>query len=143
MREFEQWLMEGSPDDIVVPNLDSAIQKYRSTMPKLYNIQKLYSDLRAQGIAYDIRMVDPMALKPGQLDFDLDKVRGMMDKMANLTLEAPLIISRDMHVVDGHHRWIAGANNNVPVMAHYVNMDFHDLIEFLNELQYPQNRHAE
>jgi hypothetical protein len=142
MRSFDQWLLEGSPDDIMIPNEDLAIRRNRANMPKLSDLAQFQTDLRTSGVGYDVRMVDPMKLKPGQRNFDMDKVREFQ-QTTNPTLDMPLIMSRDNYVVDGHHRWIAAANNNVPIMAHHVDMDFQDLIELLNTLQYPQNRHVE
>lgn len=138
MRAFDQWLFEGSPDDLIIPNQDQAAQKMRAEMPKLSDLATFVSDLAAHHIGYDVRMVDPSSLKPGQQDFDLDKVR-RFQTTTNPTLDLPLIISKDSFVVDGHHRWIAAANNNVPILAHHIDMDFYDLIDFLNKLQYPQN----
>jgi len=144
MRDFNQWLFEEYTVGIEIPNAHLAVSNRRADMPKLYDIAKFVADLGQNGIGMDVRMVDPKTLKPGQSveDIDMDKVSGMMEH-PNLTLDAPLYISKDLFVVDGHHRWVAAANNNVPILANHINMMFHDLIEFLNGLQYPLNKDVE
>ena len=139
MRPFSNWLNEASPDDIEIPNQDKAARMMRADMPKLSDLAVFVSDLAKNGIGTDVRMIDPKSLKPGQQDFNMDKVREFQ-KTTNPTLDLPIIISRDNYVVDGHHRWIAAVQNNVPILAHNVDMDFYDIIKLLNELQYPTNQ---
>lgn len=142
MHGFDQWLTEGAVSEIRVPNIEHAIQNYRSMMPKVRSFTVLQGHLAKAGVGLDARMIDPNRLKPGQMDFDFDKIRNFMNT-TNPTLNLPLLISKDEHVVDGHHRWIAAANNNVPVLAHCIDMVFHDLIDFLNKMQYPSNGDVE
>ena len=139
MRPFSNWLNEASPDDVEIPNRDKAARMMRADMPKLSDLAVFVSDLAKNGIGTDVRMIDPKSLKPGQQDFNMDKVREFQ-KTTNPTLDLPIVISRDDYVVDGHHRWIAAVQNNVPILAHNVDMDFYDIIKFLNELQYPTNQ---
>lgn len=141
MINFAKWLKE-NVDDIVIPNLELGLPRSRDDQPKLSDLMQFAADLAKAGIGIDTRMVPADDLKPSQKDFDLDKVRDMQ-QTTNPTLDAPLYISRDMFVVDGHHRWLAAANNNAPVLVNHIDSDFMALIEFLNGLQYPLNRDVE
>ena len=143
MQQFDQWLNEGFTVGIEVPNEHLAVWNRRADMPKLDNITKFVADLGQHGVGVDIRMVDPRTLIPGQKEFDFKKVREMMEGSVNPTLDAPLYISKDLFVIDGHHRWLAAANNNVPILAHHVDMVFEKLIDLLNTLEYPTNRSVE
>lgn len=138
MKHFSNWLNESSPDDIEIPNIDLAARMMRADMPRLSDLAVFIQDLAKNGTGTDARMIDPKSLKPGQQDFNMDKVREFQ-KTTNPTLDLPIVISRDNYVIDGHHRWIAAVQNNVPILVHNVDMDFYDLIKFLNGLQYPTN----
>lgn len=143
MKKFENWMFEGVDDDILIPNEEEALRRPRDLMPKIADLKKLLDDLGNNSVAYTLGMIDPQTLKPGQDGFDINKVRDIQAQ-SNPTLDQPLVISRDNYVVDGHHRWLAAANNSKsPIMATQVNMDFHDLIDFLNHLQYPTNQKVE
>lgn len=138
MRPFNRWLNEGLIEDIEVPNLERRGSFDRKDMPRISDFSVLMSDLATAGVGTHAAMIDPKTLIPGQQDFDLDKVRKFQGT-TNPTLDLPILISRDNYVVDGHHRWIAAVQNNVPILAHNIDMDFYDIIKFLNELQYPTN----
>jgi len=143
MKKFEEWIFEGTGEDIVVPNEELALHRPRELMPKIADMKSLVDDLGNNRIKYNVGMMDPQTLKPGQNGYDINKVLAIQ-KATNPTLDAPLIVSRDNYVVDGHHRWLAAANNSKsPIMVTQVDMDFHDLIEFLNHLQYPTNQKVE
>lgn len=142
MNEFNRWLHEGVPSDLEVPNYEERERHYRAAMPKI-DFDQLKNDLAEHQVGFTTQMVDPATLKPGQLNFDYEKVREIQDNGTHPTLSIPLIMSKDDVVVDGHHRWLAAHNNGVPVLGHRIDLDFHDIIEFLNLLQYPQNRHVE
>lgn len=142
MRSFRSWLNEASYDGVEVPNLEQAASMMRDDMPKISDLAALVQDFATNGTGVTASMTDPQTLRPGQKDFNMDKVRSLQ-RMTNPTLDLPIIISRDNYVVDGHHRWIAAVANNVPILAHQVDMDFYDIIKFLNGLQYPTNKSAE
>lgn len=140
MRTFQTWLREDV--EILVPNIEYALPRSREEQPKLTDLEQFARDLGKAGVGIDSRVVPADTLKPSQKDFDFDKIRDMQ-KTTNPTLDAPLYISKDMYVVDGHHRWIAAAANNTPVLVNHIGMDFESLIELLDSLQYPLNRDVE
>jgi len=76
---------------------------------------KFIAYLRAQGITVQRRRVNPASLKPTQTTGDVPVIRGIADalKSGKLADTKPITVSKDGHVLDGHHTWagrvLAGA----------------------------------
>lgn len=78
----------------------------RDNMPqiKAEDRSALVQFLRARGIDYVETEVLPGGLKPSQAEFSAEKV----DKArAHEGGDRALLVSEDMHLVDGHHQWLA------------------------------------
>lgn len=73
-----------------------------------------------------VERVSPLALKATQLDgFDIEKIK-QIQKIKKLD---PIIASsRDMHILDGHHRWAAAWNNMTDIDVYFVDAPIIELI---------------
>ena len=83
-------------------------------------------------------------LKKSQKELDTDKVKGIANRFSSPNTLKPLIISKDYHIVDGHHRWGAaiykwGDDVKIPIiMIHLPIMKaiklFKDVANSLDEV---------
>lgn len=79
-------------------------------------------------------------LKPSQSSMNIEKALGMAVAMINGNMptggDLGAFISNDMHIMDGHHRWIATTmvNPNAKVGGYVVNFPGSELIAVLNAL---------
>ena len=79
-------------------------------------------------------------LKPSQSSMNIDKALGMVLAMLGGKMgvggNLGAFISKDMHIMDGHHRWVATAmvDPSKPVGGYLVNFPGTDLIKILNAI---------
>jgi len=70
--------------------------------------------LRSRGIESRQEDVEPSTLKPSQAEYSPDKV----DTARNITGGTrAILISKDSHVLDGHHQWLAAQAKGEPIRA--------------------------
>jgi hypothetical protein len=76
-------------------------------MPQIAQDQRdnFLKSLEDEGISHQYLRMAPIHLKATQGEFNLDKVRSIMDKKPKLN---PVIVSKDNFILDGHHRWLCG-----------------------------------
>lgn len=81
----------------------------RAHMPQIAPDQRdnFLKSLEREGISHQFTRIAPIHLKATQGEFNLDKVRSIIDKKPPLN---PVIVSRDNFILDGHHRWLADYN---------------------------------
>lgn len=113
------------------PNFERGLSFKRVQLPQV-KLDDLLKDPNLQIIA---RRVDPAGLKPTQTEFNYDKV-GSIINSGNLKA---IITSKDDHVIDGHHRWLAAHHLNEPIDTHQVQMNADELIDYLNTQDYTKN----
>ena len=92
--------------------------------------------LRSKGISVTNERIEPQFLHASQSELDGSKVSGMYGAIHEGQLtEAPIFVSKDDYVVDGHHRWAANiaaayddgvADEQIPV--HRVDMPIIDIL---------------
>jgi len=73
----------------------------------------LVKHLNAQGIAHETTTVDAASLKPTQAEYSPTKVA----KAKDATGDRAVIVSKDGHIIDGHHQAMAAADDGKPVKA--------------------------
>ena len=73
----------------------------------------LVKHLNAQGIAHETTTVDAASLKPTQAEYSPTKVA----KAKGATGDRAVIVSKDGHIIDGHHQAMAAAEDGKPVKA--------------------------
>ena len=81
----------------------------RAHMPQIAPDQRdnFIKSLEREGISHQFTRIAPIHLKATQGEFNLDKVRSIIDKKPPMN---PVIISKDNFILDGHHRWLADYN---------------------------------
>lgn len=87
----------------------------RAEMPQVRSEHRgaLVNFLQARGITAKAAMVNPTKLKPTQAEFSPAKVQKARDHTGS---ERPILVSSDNHVVDGHHQWVAGLDDETTPM---------------------------
>ena len=83
----------------------------RKKMPQLdgSNMKKFKSFLEENGVLFTAEEIEAKDLKPVQEDYDSNKVKKMRERFKNKENKIkPLIVSEDYFILDGHHRWKAG-----------------------------------
>lgn len=81
----------------------------RRLMPQIYNTRKFARNIkRKYGINAHTEMVRPDSLIPSQEEIKKAVVKKIGEAMASGKYkDAPIVISKNKHVIDGHHRWAA------------------------------------
>lgn len=100
----------------------------RSELPQVNpkHFDRFLNILGSEGVKIKHRKYKASELKPSQGDFDLKKIKAFIDSSTN-----PIIISSDLHVLDGHHRWASslskGKDTEIQVME--IGLPILDLIK--------------
>ena len=98
----------------------------RQLMPQLADSKAFVQKLKDEGIDFTEKDFDTSSLKSTQADFDDMKVLQMMHTTEK---KSPIVISRDSHILDGHHRWIADHNTTGSTRAFMVDLPILDLVK--------------
>jgi predicted ABC-type ATPase len=103
--------------------------------------QAFIDRLTAEGISVEDKSVAASSLKATQNQLNGGKVGAMMTAMrdGNLT-DAPIFVTRDGYVVDGHHRWAAkvgvdagdGELGDVQQPVRMIDMEIGEALDFAN-----------
>lgn len=101
----------------------------RTHMPQINQDQRdiFLKSLEDEGISHQFVRIAPIHLKATQGEFNLDKVRSIIEKKPPLN---PVIISKDNFILDGHHRWLADYNQDKhePTPLIKINLPILDLL---------------
>ena len=85
----------------------------RSSMPQIHSTDKFVSYLEKQGIEIVKGKEIPSKFKPLQKDFDQEKVNKIASELSKAS--KPILVSNDLFVIDGHHRFFAHSDTNTPI----------------------------
>jgi hypothetical protein len=79
----------------------------RRLMPQIYNTRRFARTIkRKYGIKSHMEMVRPDSLTPSQEEIKKSVVKKIGEAMAaGKYKDSPIVISKNKHVIDGHHRW--------------------------------------
>ena len=91
----------------------------RRSMPQIDDVIAFVNFCRSQGFHYHKITISPDRLTPRQNEINLGIVFQIIDKGLN-TDEYPLLISKDLDICDGHHRWYAGKVQITEVVCYQV-----------------------
>lgn len=83
---------------------------------------------KEEGANTETKSVDSKNLKASQGEFDIDKI---FQIAMSKEKDVPIIVSKDNHVLDGHHRWVA--NHGKKILAHVVDLPILELIRTAKE----------
>ncbi len=101
--------------------------------------------LKSKGVKITDRTVDASSLKATQSQLVGAKIVGMMNALKedphNKGITAPIFVSKDGYILDGHHRWAgmvaldmaSGLKQSVQMPVHIVDMDIEDLVKETND----------
>lgn len=126
------------------PSEGSAASKIQAGPDGEVSIEKQFVEsLKNQGVKMTPKSVDAAQLKSTQNQLVGSKVVGMIGALEknpkNPDITAPIFVSKDGYVLDGHHRWAAmvGLNffSDKPVHMNVVEVDMSidDLVKYTNE----------
>lgn len=104
-----------SISEMTIPSKEDTMGIQRRSMPQIKgeDVPHFLKFLKAKGINVTQKEVHPNDLKATQAHFNQDKIKTLVDKLKNKTLDDhPIITSNDDCVIDGHHRWLAHVNTD-------------------------------
>lgn len=125
---------------IEVPERKDTLDIDRKDMPQVKSgdLKHFLAYLKMKGISTTKRVVDSEDLKATQGHFHKEKIQKIMDAIEAGNLEkAPILVSKDNYVIDGHHRWLAFNNLDRDITIYQVNADADDLIAIMKD--YPRS----
>lgn len=77
------------------------------------------------GVKYTKKLVNSKDLIPTQGEFNISKIKAMLQRKNDAR---PILVSKDMHVLDGHHRFVADLNSHGKTLVYQVDLPILDLI---------------
>jgi hypothetical protein len=98
-------------------------------------------ELEARGIKVEAKTVPAAFLKASQSELDGPKVAGMSKAMeAGKVPDAPIFVTRDGYIIDGHHRWASkvaidakdGKLGDVTMPVEMIDMEIGEALDFSN-----------
>src|SRR5690606_24485406 len=100
----------------------------RAEMPQIKAEHRgaMVNFLNARGIAHQEETVPAASLKPTQAEFSREKVaKAKAFEGGNRSI----LVSRDGHVLDGHHQWMASRENGEDVKVIRLDAPIRDLVQ--------------
>ena len=114
-------------EDINIPALGLTYD--REIMPQITDPKAFIEHLRSQSIPFDNRKIDSNTLKATQMNFDMNKVQGLLGSKD----VGPVFVSKDNHIMDGHHRWLANYYSGRPTNCCVVDLPILELMRIAKE----------
>ena len=104
----------------------------RAQMPQIKSEHRgaMTNFLKARGITATEEMVPADTLMPTQAEFNQVKVDAAKAFAGN---DRPVLVSSDGHILDGHHQWLAKAQNEESVKITRLNAPMADLLAAMKE----------
>lgn len=116
--------------DVFIPKGNLGI--LRKDMPQIrsFHLQEFLGWLKDQGVGVKADVFKVNTLKPTQKEIDSGKVKKMYTAPDDV-LKKPVIVSKDNHILDGHHRWLAllNKNENDTLKGQRINLNIRDLLK--------------
>ena len=94
-------------------------------------------DMVADKVKVTKETIPASKLKKSQKELIQSKVKGIAKKYGNPSDMKPLIISKDNHIVDGHHRWAAAIykwGEDVKIPVHRINLTINNAIKLYKNI---------
>lgn len=121
-------------EKLSAPNIENGKDIARRSLPQIVGFDAFLKDLAKADCDVETKSLDPEDLSPSQKHFNESKVRTMIEN--GTCADKPIIVSNDMFVVDGHHRWLAAAETDSMVKARVIDMKFDELVDFVKGKPY-------
>lgn len=103
----------------------------RGIMPQVdeSDLPELIRFLKGRGVKVETTCLNPRIVR-GKQKVDRTKVRAMPAAL----LSKPILVSSDLLVIDGNHRWMAGVWRKAAAMnAYFVSLPFKEALEAIFE----------
>jgi hypothetical protein len=119
---------------ITIPNQEKSLGYHRNEMPQISQADRIefleyISSLYSDTPIYYQTVVNAYELKPTQGEFNNDKIIEKINTAEKY--DKPIIISKDLYVLDGHHLWLAFCNDsnnmNTGIRVFVVNLNIQEL----------------
>lgn len=110
----------------------------REQMPQIAAEHRgaLVNFMNARGVGHSMEVVDPATLKPTQGEFEPKKVAAIAEKPSGRSL----LVSKDGHILDGHHQWLAARESGNPIRVVRLDAPINDLLRLAH--QFPSSTTA-
>jgi N12 class adenine-specific DNA methylase len=107
----------------------------RADMPQIKGEHRgaLIQFLQARGIEHKTKEIPAADLKPTQAEFSTKKAARWSEVRDGV--DRSVLVSKDGHILDGHHQWVAALAANEPVKAIVLNAPIRELMA--NVFQFP------
>jgi hypothetical protein len=112
----------------------------RTAMPQVTDMKSLIDHLMIMGITHAFLKLRHTDIAPSQIEINQRKVNSMRSayKKGKLNIEdQKIIVSKDMFVIDGHHRFALSRLENLPIHACVLNIPLKRALEILGETGCP------
>ena len=108
-------------------------QIQREKLPQIMqkDISVFIDFLKSKGIKVELTQVPVNSLKPSQNELNIDKVKTLVNKGLDNLNKAPIFISNENIILDGHHRYFAikVLNKNALMTVIKINLNFDNAIK--------------
>lgn len=118
-------------------NSEDSLNKRRYVMPQIIDVDKMIADLSEHDIGIARMKIDPNELVPTQKEYNPQKVQDLIDDFDNI---APIIISNDDYIIDGHHRWYAAFLLKEKIDCIVIDLTIEEVLDFLKEKDYIETK---
>lgn len=109
----------------------------RKEMPQIdYNkLDDFKEHLANNNVSYtEDLQVNLDLIKPSQKEIDVGKSRKMLETAPKYVLVRPVVLSKDMYLIDGHHRWYANVlGGRQSINAIVVDMNARELLKLASD----------
>lgn len=120
-----------------IPNLDKSLGKMRHGMPQIKDWDAFTKNIEELGEKIEDVELTPSDLTPTQKNFNDEKVQRIIDDKKDF---APIVVSKDGFVIDGHHRWLAAHRMGQNVKCRQVSMSADDILEMCQGADYIEKK---
>ncbi|AKO61701.1 hypothetical protein CPT_Mendera_053 [Stenotrophomonas phage Mendera] len=119
---------------MIIPNEGQGLNKKRHLMPQISDYNAFIADLESEGVDVTTVMIKASRLTPTQSNFNEDKVNRMIEDES--WKRGAIVSSKDDCVLDGHHRWLAAAQDDSSIRTRRIGMNIEDLLAFVKDKSY-------
>jgi ribosomal protein S18 acetylase RimI-like enzyme len=128
-------------ETIKKPHPKDTLGVKRHEMPQVHSSHypELLKYLASHGGKFKTYEVSANALKSVQGEFSDAGVERMIQQKkdgAGSNHRKPIIISSDNYIIDGHHRWLAAWNQDLPVLAMQVSLPVKQLLKLVKDFKH-------
>lgn len=127
-------------ENSMIPNTEHNLGINRISMPQIHTGDFLKGIANDPSINTTNMMANTQDLYPTQDQFNTDKVKTIVLGLRSGNEQKPIIVSDDNYIVDGHHRWAAHDNMDIPIPVIKVNLNVQDLLNYLQDKPYVENK---